>query len=374
MKKGFAIIDSDGKKRFFIAETYAHYEKWIHAISKAMPSKGNGSNSSETNGIEKTEDATVEIKSIFRSESQESSVLKNGTGSLDGSIFKSGSLDGSIAKNNSHDTSSIANEQDQSGDITSLPDYPSIESEDGLSIDDSEGLSKLNLREKAKNRMSKFGTAMKNNVKIDKRAIQQPFQKIARKTTARNPNSTRSLHNPVMKVRGIQHSDNEPVIKEQIVHKDQQLCTISGTWVSKIKDNNNYDGMPSTTDVNIDIQLECLQWKENGIEAPSNIMVTKSVSELLKFHAEVSDALLLIRRDLNAAGLKALPDEDTNNIFAQVLHSGRIFKGLLLYKDDRSEFHLMSSVCEYKNFILFTFSSEVITKLVKLLLFPWYYR
>jgi len=223
-----------------------------------------------------------------------------------------------------------------------------VESEGGLvSIDDPEGFSKLNLREKAKSRMTKFGTAMKNNVKIDKKAIQQPFQKIARKTTARNSNSTRLIQNPAMKVRGIQHSADEPIIKEQIIHKDQKMCTVLGTWVSNIftSEKTKDHDQPPTTDVKIEIQLECLQWKENDVDSPQNIMVSKSVSELLKFHADVSDALLLIRRDLNAAGLKSLPDEDSNNIFAQVLHSGRIFKGLLLYKDDGGGFHLMSVIC-----------------------------
>ncbi len=51
LNKGFAIIDYKGRKRFFISETYAQYEKWVNIISKSMHSKHNDSDISQIDDL-----------------------------------------------------------------------------------------------------------------------------------------------------------------------------------------------------------------------------------------------------------------------------------------------------------------------------------
>lgn len=302
LQKGFAIIDSVGRKRFFILETYAEYEKWVSALSITLSL----SNVAQVDSSEKAETVLIDNESDYEQ----------------------------------------INDDIRSDNMTQS-------SEEGLSYDgindDLEGTKKLNLREKAKNRMSQIGTAVKKNVKIDKNAIKQLNSGAFRKP---NTSSTNRLpENPSLKVKGLAHGTDAPITKEKIIHRDQKMCTIIENWIAKVSSiEPNIEGDQSSiaSKAKVNIQLKCLQWKVNGHKRPSDILVKKDFSELMKFNAELSDALLVIRNDLTAAGLALMNTETMNLLFAQVLHSGRLLKGLLLYHKKESNVGLNDSICKFK--------------------------
>ena len=94
------------------------------------------------------------------------------------------------------------------------------------------------------------------------------------------------------------------------------------------------------------IKLECRQWPLVGQEQPPDIVLAKSTSEVLKFHAEVSNALMQIGSDLTGAGLTLKHEGQKSHIFAQVLHSGRLLKGLLELSGGYLDRHYMNTVCK----------------------------
>lgn len=446
LQKGFAIIDSKGRKRFFIAETYAQYEMWVAALSKTLSSQNHHTNGTLVNNLEKdealfigndsdndqasddlqsdsisipdtqssisenasndgiSESFEITKKLNFREKaknrmsqigtSMKSNVKidKSATGNLNFNRLRSDSNsipeNQSLSENASNDGTSESlevskklnfrekakNRMSQIGtsmknnvkidknaagtlrsDTDSIPDTQSLS--ENTSNDESsesfEGAKKLKFREKAKNRMSQIGTAVKNNVKIDKNAIRQlnsgTFQNMHVKPNTSNTN--RLPQDSPLKIRGLTHCSEVPEIKEKIIHRDQKMCTITGFWVAKVHGikPDDHDDQNSISKAKVSIHLQCMDWKGHEHEKPSDIYITKDFSELIKFHADVSDGLLAIRHDLKATGFNSMNQDTKDTLFAQVLHSGRLLKGLLFYHEKENNTHMLDSVCKFED-------------------------
>jgi hypothetical protein len=312
LQKGFAIIGCSGKKSFFIAETFAQYEKWVTAIQKSLSTL---SMSTQNNNLKDRVKFDVVV---------------------DGDIIES---EGEIENEFAID--------DMQPDNDSIADSQSM-----ISEEDIERTKKLNLREKAKNRMSQTITAVKKNVKLDTNTIRQlnngAFQNM---NVGRKPNNvnniTRLPDMPSLKLRGLKYGTAAPVVKEQIVHTDQEMCVMIGVWAAKMSFNTKMEDQQNTiaSGGKINIELKCLEWKEVD-DKPADILVSKKFSELMKFHSDLSDALLTIRRNVEITGL-TLTNKDYNDLFSQVLHSGRLMKGMLDHLLKGNNLFFTESICKF---------------------------
>lgn len=316
LQKGFAIIECSGKHSFLMAETFAEFEKWVTAIQRSLSSQ--------------------------RKDQAQFDIL------VDSDIIESESENDFAIDEMQFDNASIADSQ-------------SIISEEGHINHGSDIAKKLNLREKAKNRMSQTLTAVKKNVKIDTNAIRQlnngAFQHM---NVGRKPNNVNNITRlpdiPSLKLRGLKYGTTAPVVKEQIVHRDQEMFAMIGVWAAKasfvstsIEDQQNNNASRGK----INIQLKCYKWKEVD-NKPADILVSKEFSELLKFHSELSDALLTIRRNVEITGL-TLANKDSNDLFSQVLHSGRLMKGMLDHFLKGNNLFFTESICKFEIFMVFKY-------------------
>jgi len=402
LQKGFAIVDSKQNKRFFILETFSLYEKWVNAILRTLSSHRNTSDDFETknmeefdktnedievsDGLKREEDNVITESQSFASEQSETyehdrnentfemkklnlrEKAKSRMSQMSIAVKKTVKIDTKPMRqlNNSssfdHKKSEESTNNETSSDKNVLQDTNTIisesrsfQSEDSVLLcesDDIDGSKILSLREKAKSRMSQLSTAVKKNVKIDSNAIKQlnssTFQHL------RKPSSNHLEEPPLLKIRGLQHGMSPPLLKETIDLKDQKMCQITGLWVAKVS-SVQIDDIISTSATKLPhvcIQLRRGEWVETNITAEP-IYVTKNISQLLKFHAELSDALLCIQNDLTAAGLESLNKETNGLLFAQILHSGRLLQGLLQYCQKENFLVFNESICKYKFFILF---------------------
>ncbi len=323
LQKGFAIIECSGKHSFFMTETFAEYEKWVIAIQRSL--------SSQNNNLK--DQAPFDIL-----------------------------VDADIIETESENDFAI---DEMQSDYASIADSQSIMSEESNTNhgSDIERTKKLNLREKAKNRMSQTLTAVKKNVKIDTNAIRQlnngAFQNM---NVGRKPNNfnniTRLSDNPsTLKLRGLKYGTTAPVIKEQIVHRDQEMCAMIGVWGANASFVSTHVEDQQNTNANrgkINIELKCYKWKEEVDNKPADILISKEISELLKFHSELSDALLAIRRNIEITGL-TLANKDSNDLFSQVLHSGRLMKGMLDHLLKGNNVFFTESICKFEILMVFKY-------------------
>ena len=361
LQKGFAIIDSNGTKRFFITETYSQYEKWVSAINKTISKQDQSSSQdvgldnlqeSISEHAHSTKESNTEFKTDSRSVpdiqdsfSQDHSMNHEFNETNDGNKLKLREKAknrmlqfGSAVKKNKNaikqriatiDTNGIEMNDELGFDNDSVQDSKTLFPEEVLDNEETKDIidsKKMKLREKAKHSMAKI----KSN--IDKNAIKQFNAGSMPKMSMRPKNNHNLLQDqPSLRIRGLNTSGEAPLVKEKIIHSDQEMLTMQGTWIATVtsseKEIKSEDN--TTSEVHFFIYVQCEQLLDSGVEKPHDVSVTKDFSDLMMFHAEISDALVSMRNNLPASGL--IVADNIELLFAEISHCGRLLKGFLNY-------------------------------------------
>ena len=347
--RAFAIVESKGKNTFFIAPSYAEYEKWIGALGAA------------TRGITDPSLSTAPAAELPRPTASDTQSLDGQPSEVYGVIAQTDTpnMQDSIshAVPTSFDDRSVGlrasdpremMEQQQFGDslvasdITPTPSYDVLDDDFSYSstLDESE-MQSGRRGAKFRDRMSKLSAKVKDNVKtINEKNAMNPVFARRQQNRSSSTSGVSGASSAAIKLRHVSVKDEEPHTKEPIkIEKNQQLLSIPDVWDCEVKIDAitaSQSPAPETIvpdrgkdpEFCFDIQLSRRRIHEEGLTTQR---VKKSLSDMLHFHSTISATLVAIQNAPSAAGLSVLKGEGSNEVFAQVIYSGKMLHGLMLH-------------------------------------------
>ena len=352
--RAFAIIENTGKETFFLAPSFAEYEKWISALRTSCGEKNT---------------VTIEtIESRFQNNVQDVAPnIDAGERPSDLRNAPSASLsfeDHEISSSKEHE------ERNPGTDIFVGVDAPSTKSEDEIEDNQNSNDFKSDIDgdankrgAKFRDRMAKIKSSVKNNVKnmnenvkhmkMEKHTMNPVF---ARRDSHPSRTGSISINTP-LKLKQVTSTNAEPQIKERLkIDSNQELCRMPGVWICTISiegldHTSEYEKLEERLSFAIHLSREGIG---NGTEG-GKYNVVKSLFEILNCFTAISTILVAVQNDPAAAGLDRDGVENYRKLFSQVLSSGNVLCGLLtlLEKGDTLDFDYIGK------FISFHFISEI---------------
>jgi hypothetical protein len=182
-------------------------------------------------------------------------------------------------------------------------------------------------------------------MKMEKHAMKPAF---ARRDIQPSGSGQLSTNAP-LKMKQIKVVSEEPRAKEQIkLDPEQKLHSVPGEWTCSVSITSNRDRLsqldhPSGQETQVERLVFSIHMSRESIAtniASVDSSVMKSLSDILKLYTTISEVLVAIQNDPLRAGLGRDEINSYQNLFSQVLSSGRILSGLLdlLQKGDMPNF------------------------------------
>ena len=360
--RAFAIVENTGKETVFIAPSFAEFEKWIPALKRSC---GEGVSSVKT--------TTASLLDIIEPR------FLNASPEVDVNTISSDIIDSSSVNMSFDDDADLeVLDRNEFGDQLSITDSflgidaASTVSEDGIEefhsyaskSDDIEGITSKR-GAKFRDRMAKIKSSVKNNVKnmnenvnvkimkMEKHAMKPAF---ARRDIQHSGSGQLSINAP-LKLKQVKVASEEPQAKEQIkLDPEQKLHSVPGEWTCSVSITSNRDRLsqldhPSGQETQVERMFFSIHMSRESIAtniASVDSSVMKSLSDILKLYTTISEVLVAIQNDPLAAGLGRDEIDSYQNLFSQVLSSGRVLSGLLnlLQKGDMPNFdYIGKSLC-----------------------------
>jgi len=365
--RAFAIVENTGKETFFLAPSFAEFEKWVSALKRSCGE-----------GVSPVKTSTASLLEIIEPR------FLNTLPEADVNTISSDIIDSSSV-NISFDEDAdleVLNRNEFGDQLSTTDSFAGIDaastmSEDGSEdfhssaskSDDIEG-SASKRGAKFRDRMAKIKSSVKNNVKnmnenvkimkMEKHSMNPAFAR-------RDIQPSRSGHlsiNAPLKLKQVKVASEEPRAKEQIkLDPKQKLYSVPGKWICSVSVTSNRDRLsqlhhPSGQEIedesltfSIHMSLESIANKIASVDSS----VMKSLSDILKLYTTISEVLVAIQNDPVAAGLDRDEIDSYQNLFSQVLSSGRVLSGLLnlLQKGDMPNFDYIGKSLFYQTISAF---------------------
>ena len=315
LDRAFALIDSNKRCRYFLAEDSVEYEMWLRTINDAIDNCKNLDpdidGESESNDRDDDHEADRDItpgEENFVVEDQE----MLGT-ELEIPIIE---------------------------DIQNIESAESNEMKDGLAFKEDLSESATSRKGKIRERMSRTRSKMRSAVKgakIDRSAFRQLnndiFQKASRMRSEEKP-SAKGSNNRITKVKSLKLKNEQPQMKEEIMKKDIILRTMKGLWNVKVDskyiplekaadaDYDENEPQLKSTDFVFEINLNHISW-QNGEETSTENVFQKDLFQILEFHSQISESIVRTNASVK-----------TKENIKQILTSGRVLREILIHFDD----------------------------------------
>ncbi len=343
--RAFAIVTPSGEKNFFIARNYVEFEKWITALKPFTTDPDTSSSKIPATQNESSNGGLVTppeegLDSVMMTDDQ---LLSNENSDItDVDLIDASSMSGEVIGDiNQHPDDSLHDLEDES-----VSQYSST-------FDDADGEIPEGRRATFRHRMSKFSDAVKN-VKLDKNPIRNrngmnalagPRNSVFRRQQGATSKSDTNTVGKVLRLKQVRDVNEEPSVKEKIqIEKGQLIVQFPGTWSvsvsieirsnipSQSPETPDTEGQSKATEVMFTFDLA--HDLHISDEKPNVWVLEKELTEIIRFHADISQNLVAIQNDPVAADLDI---DGSSEIFSHLIHSGEMLGGVLNFLGDRCD-------------------------------------